>query len=79
VFAKVSGNVGAHKNELDGIWEAFGADRLIYASNWPVSNKYASYPEVLRVVQDYFSGKGQAAVDGYFWKNAQKAYRWVER
>lgn len=79
VFAKVSGNVRAHREELDGIWEAFGGQRLIYASNWPVSNKYATYPEVLAVVKDYFTSKGQEAADGYFWKNAKRAYRYLDR
>lgn len=79
VWAKVSGNVRAHRDELESIYAAFGPQRLIYASNWPVSNKYALYPEVLQVVMDYFAAKGQMAADGYFWKNAKQAYRYVER
>lgn len=64
---------------LDHLWETFGEDRLIYGSNWPVSDKGAPYDVVFKIVAEYFGGKGPAAAEKYFWKNAQAAYRWVER
>ena len=64
---------------LDVLWRAFGEDRLIYGSNWPVCEPFASYATVQRLVREYFGGKGPEASEKYFWKNAQAAYRWVKR
>jgi len=64
---------------LDHLWESFGSDRLIYGSNWPVSDKGAPYDVVFRIVKDYFTAKGTEAYDKYFWKNSLSAYRWTER
>ena len=59
---------------LDHLWASFGEDRLIYGSNWPVSDRGAPYEVVFQLVQAYFSGKGQEALEKYFWKNALVAY-----
>ncbi len=64
---------------LNHLWESFGSDRLIYGSNWPVSDKGAPYDVVFRIVKDYFTAKGTEACDKYFWKNSLSAYRWTER
>lgn len=64
---------------LDTLWEAFGEDRLIYGSNWPVSDRGAPYGVVIRLVRDYFGARGAEASDKYFQRNARTAYRWVER
>jgi len=93
VFCKVSALVEGVRGEpgeapadpgyylpiLDTLWKAFGPDRLIYGSNWPVSDRGASYATVIGIVKAYFEGKGEAAAEAYFWKNSQVAYRWRER
>jgi predicted TIM-barrel fold metal-dependent hydrolase len=90
VYAKVSGvlrrvngrvpdDVDFYRKALDELWEIFGPRRLVYASNWPVSDMLAPYATVLKVVREYFTQKGQDAVDRYFWKNSVEAYRWVQR
>jgi len=90
VFAKVSGLVeGAGQTSkpasvvteyyapwLDVIWSAFGEDRLIYGSNWPVSELYAPLFDVQRIVEEYFSGKRRNALEKVFAGNASLAYRW---
>lgn len=78
VYAKVSGGLPS-KEALDELWHVFGEDRLIYGSNWPVSDKIAPYGEIFKNVQAYFAGKGSAASEKYFWKNSQIAYRWTAR
>ena len=86
VYAKVSGvlrNIGEsvpnevepYRSLLDQLWSVFGQDRLIYASNWPVSNRMAPYATVLNVVRDYFEAKGPAAARAYFDLNARAAYK----
>lgn len=85
VYAKVSGvlrrdgSVVRYRASLDELWDIFGPDRVLYGSNWPVSNLIAPYREVLAVVRDYFNAKGRDAAEKYFWKNSQTVYRWVAR
>ncbi len=90
VFCKVSALVeGARKESgistddvqfyvpvLDVVWKAFGEDRLVYGSNWPVSVRYAPYPQVQQIAADYFRGKGRTAYEKFFWKNSVAAYKW---
>lgn len=60
---------------LDVLWEAFGEDRLIYGSNWPVTLLRTDVGTHQRWVLDYVRPQGQAALDKVFWQNAGKAYR----
>lgn len=64
---------------LDAVWNAFGEDRVIYASNWPVSESISDYESLQRIPLQYAFEKGEAATRKYCSLNAQKAYRWVER
>ncbi|MCO8120902.1 amidohydrolase family protein [Stieleria sp. TO1_6] len=64
---------------LDYLWDQFGEDRLIYGSNWPVSQRGGSYESSYKVVDQYFSGKGHEVAEKYFWKNSLAVYRWIER
>jgi len=52
---------------------------LYTGSNWPVSNQFAQYPGVLKVVREYVTAKGPEAAEQYFWKNALAVYKWPER
>jgi predicted TIM-barrel fold metal-dependent hydrolase len=89
VFMKVSGlvegtgrkagdapaDVAFYRSVLDELWEIFGADRLIYGSNWPVSGRNAPLATVQKIALAFFAEKGQAALDKVFWQNACAAYR----
>ncbi len=90
VFAKVSGvlrrvngsvpaDPAVYRPALDELWDVFGPDRLIYASNWPVSERLAPYRQVLAVVRAYFDAKGETAAGKYFRLNSIAAYRWSHR
>ncbi|HYF34958.1 MAG TPA: amidohydrolase family protein [Prosthecobacter sp.] len=93
VFMKVSALVEQVKGEegkapddaeyyrpiLDHLWETFGPDRLVYGSNWPVSDRGAPYAAVFKIVRDYFATKGTTASENYFWKNSLTAYCWTGR
>ena len=62
------------KPYLDVIFEAFGTDRILYGSDWPVCLLAAQYEQQLNLVQDYvngFSEQDQAKVMGI---NALKFY-----
>lgn len=64
---------------LDHVYESFGDDRVVYASNWPVSDKGAPYDALFRIVKEYFTAKGRDVCEKFFWKNSLAAYRWIER
>lgn len=64
---------------LDHCWEYFGEERLVYGSNWPVSEKGGTYADQFRVVQEYFAGKSEAVREKFFWKNSRELYRWIDR
>ncbi|HYG77444.1 MAG TPA: amidohydrolase family protein [Planctomycetota bacterium] len=69
-------DAGFYEPVLETLWNAFGEDRLIYGSNWPVSERFAPYERVQSIVAQYFKHKGQLAADRYFSLNAKKAYKW---
>lgn len=71
--------VDFYRPVLDVAWEAFGEDRLIYGSNWPVSERAADYAVLQRIVLDYFANRGDAASEKFFSLNAKQAYKWLDR
>ncbi len=93
VFAKISGLVeGAartgqpvpddldyYRPYLDVVWGSFGNDRVIFGSNWPVSERAADYETLQRIVLEYAAEQGQDVVQKFCSANAQRAYKWVER
>lgn len=64
---------------LDCLSECFDETRLVYGSNWPVSDKGAPYEVGFRIVREYFTAKGGDMARKFFWENAQAAYRFRER
>ena len=68
-----------YRPRLDEIWETFGPDRLLFASDWTNSEPMGTFGETLGLVHEYFSGKGPEAAEKFFWKNSVAAYRWVKR
>ena len=72
---KVPEEVEFYRPVLDAIWGIFGDDRLIYGSNWPVSDRYASYKTLFSIVNQYVAARGRASAEKFFWKNAHAAYQ----
>ena len=60
---------------LDGLWNVFGQERLIYGSNWPVSERAASYQALHKIAVDYFRTKGDRALEKFLRQNALAAYK----
>ena len=79
VDGRVPVDLNFYRPRLDQLWEIFGEDRLVYGSDWPNSDLWAPYPQVLKIVQEYFTAKGAAIAEKFFWKNSVAAYRWVKR
>jgi L-fuconolactonase len=89
IYAKLSEVAAAHIEEaggpafnqdrLDALWNIFGEDHVLYASDWPNSDHHATYQETISIVRSYVEAKGRVASEKFFWKNSVAAYRWHRR
>jgi L-fuconolactonase len=79
VGGRVPTDVNFYRPRLDELWNIFGEDRLLYGSDWPNSDQWGSYAQVLAVVREYVTSKGRSVAEKYFWKNSVAAYRWIKR
>lgn len=64
-----------YQSVLDVLWNNLGAERLVFGSNWPCTKNSGDYASFVKLVNEYFSAKGQEACERYFWQNAAEAYR----
>lgn len=84
VFCKVSGLVtegdwaGWKQDDftpyLNTVVEAFGVDRLLFGSDWPVCTVAASYAQVVAIIQDQLSSLSQVEQQKVFGGNAVRFY-----
>jgi L-fuconolactonase len=79
IHGQIHYDLNFYRNRLDALWDTFGEDRLLYGSDWPNSDHSAPFERELTVVREYFTAKGRAAAEKFFWKNSVAAYRWVKR
>jgi predicted TIM-barrel fold metal-dependent hydrolase len=59
------------------VWKAFGGRRLMYGSNWPVSDLAATYADVHGIVAPFVRGQGPDAERWFFSETSRAAYRWT--
>jgi L-fuconolactonase len=84
VYCKVSGMVTETKgykwdrDDFEGVLscvlQAFGSQRLMFGSDWPVCLLAAEYKEVLDLVVDYFKREDPEGLPGIMGTNAAKFY-----
>lgn len=60
---------------IDTVVEAFGANRILYGSDWPVCLLAASYEQVINIVKDYFASFSKDEQAAFFGGNAIKFYK----
>lgn len=59
---------------LDVVVEAFGNNRILFGSDWPVSLLAGCYEKVVGVVADYFASFSKAEQDRFLGQNAIQFY-----
>jgi L-fuconolactonase len=59
---------------LDVVFEAFGTDRLMFGSDWPVCLLAGSYRQVVELVESYAAHLSPAERDALFGGNAARFY-----
>ena len=74
-----TGGPNFSKERLDALWDIFGEDHVLYASDWPNSDHHATYEETISIVRKYVEPKGRKVSEKFFWKNSVAAYRWHRR
>lgn len=84
VYCKISGliteadwerwSADDFKPYLDVVFEAFGVDRLMFGSDWPVCLLAGSYGQVVQLIADYTRKLGEADRDKIFGSNAAHFY-----
>jgi L-fuconolactonase len=84
VYCKISGMVTEadwknwkkekFKPYMDVVVEAFGTNRIMFGSDWPVCLVAASYNEMLGVAEDYFSSFSKEEQEDFFGLNAIRFY-----
>lgn len=64
-----------YRPRLDPLLDAFGETRVVFGSNWPVSDRVAHYATAFDILRPYFQGRGARAFSRFFRENAQAFYR----
>lgn len=59
---------------LDVVAEAFGPERLMFGSDWPVSLSAATYQNVLSLIRNYFSSFSEVEIRKIMGENAVRFY-----
>jgi predicted TIM-barrel fold metal-dependent hydrolase len=87
VYCKISALFGRVKKQpapqdiafytpvLDLAYDAFGEDRIIFGSDWPLTERTGDYASVLKLTKAYIDSKGRAVSEKLFSKNAINFYR----
>lgn len=60
---------------LDTAFQAFGPDRLMFGSDWPVCLLSGDYEQVLALVRDYAAGQSNGFEEKFFGLNAAQFYQ----
>ena len=62
------------KPYLDVVFDAFGCDRLMFGSDWPVCLLAGTYRQVKELIEGYMSNRTAAEKEDVFGRNALRFY-----
>ena len=68
-------DLDSYKAHFDVLMTAFGADRLIWGSNWPVITLHGTFEAQIAIAEAYLAPFGTAVRDKVMFKNALAFYR----
>lgn len=74
---KAPTDVGSYKPHFDVLMKEFGADRLIFGSNWPVVALGGDIATEISIAEEYLKAYGNGVRDKVMYKNAEKFYKRV--
>ena len=59
---------------LTPVYEAFGPNRVIFATNWGVSAHFGTVDNVKNIIMEFLKPKGQLVINKAMYRNAMKVY-----
>ena len=59
---------------IDPVVDAFGPDRVLYGSNWTLSDMLGSYENLILILDDYCERREDLSSGQLFFENANRAY-----
>jgi L-fuconolactonase len=65
----------AYRAHFDVLMKAFGEDRIVWGSNWPVCELGGGYAKEIALAEAYLAPLGKRVRDKVMYKNAQAFYR----
>ena len=68
-----------YRAAIDVVWNAFGEDRLLYASNWPQIEHVGDYSDEIAITKTYFERMGSDIADKFYFSNAKSVYHMATR
>ena len=68
-------DLAAYKPHFDVLMSAFGQDRLVWGSNWPVITLHGSFEQQIAIAEAYLAPFGTAVRDKVMFRNALAFYR----
>lgn len=68
-------DLAPYKAHFDVLMTAFGADRLIWGSNWPVITLHGTFEAQIAIAEEYLAPFGVHARDKVMFRNALRFYR----
>lgn len=68
-------DIAFYKPILDLVYDCFGEDRIVFGSDWPVSETSGDYASVLALIRSYFDQKGRRVLDKLLHGNQARFYR----
>ncbi len=76
---KVVDDYAILRERLDYLYGMFGADRVIFGTDYPNSYGVATISEEVGLMKQFFSTKTRLEAEKYFWRNAARVYTFVTR
>lgn len=67
------------RGALDHVYKHFGPERLIFGTNWPVSEPKGEMDVVEGIIRKYFESRGEKILADIFSGNAKKYYKYPDR
>jgi predicted TIM-barrel fold metal-dependent hydrolase len=76
---RIAHDLESYRPRLDRLISLFGADKVMFGSNWPATVGKATIAQSVSLMRAYFAGKPRIEAEKFFWKNSRAVYKWAAR
>jgi predicted TIM-barrel fold metal-dependent hydrolase len=59
---------------IDPVVKAFGPERVMFGSNWTLSELFGSYKDMVKILDDYCKRRKHLIPEQFYFENAKRAY-----